>query len=279
MALYINTNVASLNAQRNLSTTQSQLSKSMQRLSSGLRINSAKDDAAGLAISERMTAQVRGVNQAVRNANDGISLAQVAEGAMQETTSMLQRMREIAVQAANDTNSAADRTSLKGEMDQLSLEIDRIAQATSFNGVYMLNASALTPLNFQVGANATANDQITMAVNTSDVTAATLGVDAASLIVTDATTAQASITAIDAALTTVAGHRADYGAKQARFESTISNLMNVSENLSAARSRILDTDIAQETAEMTRASIMQQAGVAILAQANQAPNIALSLLQ
>jgi flagellin len=272
MGLSINTNVMSLNAQRNLGQSQNALSKSMQRLSSGLRINSAKDDAAGLAISDRMTSQIRGLNQAARNANDGISLAQTAEGALQESTNILQRMREIAVQAANDTNTTTDRSSLQDEVDQLIEELDRIASTTEFNGKTLLDGN-LTDATFQVGAN---EDQvITFSIAAADAT--TLGVNASD--VSDATLAGAAITLADSAISAIDTIRGGLGAIQNRFESTISNLQNVSENLSAARSRILDADIAQETSSMTKNNILQQAGVSILAQANQAPQLALSLLQ
>jgi flagellin len=274
MALTINTNVASLNAQRNLGVSQSALSKSMQRLSSGLRINSAKDDAAGLAISDRMTAQIRGLNQAARNANDGISLAQTAEGALQESTNLLQRMRELAVQSANDTNSTSDRTSIQDEVDQLTAELDRIAQTTQFNGKALLDGT-MTTATFQVGANSGTSETISFGID--GATANDLGVSG--LSVASAGAAQDAIDSIDSALTIVDGIRGGLGAVQNRFESTIANLNNVSENLSAARSRILDADIAQETSAMTKNNILQQAGVAILAQANQAPQLALSLLQ
>jgi flagellin len=265
MALVVNTNVASLNAQRNLSRSQGALNTSMQRLSSGLRINSAKDDAAGLAISDRMTSQIRGLNQAAQNAQDGISLAQTAEGAMQEITNMLQRMRELSVQAANGTNSLEDVASLQAEYDQLDEEITRIADSTTFNGTYVLNTVAT--ITFQVGANA--GDIID--VTTVDV--GTLGTTGQAVEV------GATIGLIDTAIGIIDGARATYGAVQSRFESTIANVMNVAENLSASRSRILDADIAMETAEMTKANILQQTGVAILSQANQTPALALSLLQ
>jgi len=399
MALTINTNVASLNAQRNLGKSQGALNKSMQRLSSGLRINSAKDDAAGLAISDRMTAQIRGLNQASRNANDGISLAQTAEGALQESTNILQRMRELAVQSANDTNSVSDRASLNEEVDQLQAELDRIASTTTFNGRNVIDGS-MTNATFQVGANAgvdqtisfsidsaaaadlgteaivagtpevaetlstgtvqgvlltalagsgvggdsisleiadggdgavpsitvTGNDivvtgdittnsslttleisdliandadaQALVTVSGGDGTAATVagaahltgGVDYVAEVATSGTRtmadvsvssrAEASITieSVDLALSDIDTIRGGLGAIQNRFESTIANLNNVSENLSAARSRILDADIAQETSAMTKNNILQQAGVSILAQANQAPQLALSLL-
>jgi flagellin len=396
MALTINTNVMSLNAQRNLGKSQNALANSMQRLSSGLRINSAKDDAAGLAISDRMTSQVRGLNQAARNANDGISLAQTAEGALQESTNLLQRMRELAVQSANDTNSDSDRTSLNNEVIQLKSELDRIAQTTEFNGKKLLDgtmsATTGTAATFQVGSNAGTNQTISFniesarsadlgqvvtgvsglatvdinsglvitaetagtagnsisiafAVNTAaaatgevtvsgttitissnstaglaalgnDDVAALINADSDASVLVSATgdagtgittadgaslaggttevigsvmvtnlavdsrdNAVIAINSVDKALEDIDTIRGGLGAVQNRFESTIANLNNVSENLSAARSRILDADIAQETSAMTKQNILQQAGVAILAQANQAPQLALSLLQ
>jgi len=389
MALTINTNVASLNAQRNLGTSQTNLSRSMQRLSSGLRINSAKDDAAGLAISDRMTAQIRGLNQAARNANDGISLAQTAEGALQEGTSLLQRIRELAVQSANDTNSDSDRASLNDEVTQLKNELDRIAQTTAFNGKAVIDGT-MSNATFQVGANAgtsqtisfsidsaraadlgttditeitaaaaaltsgsltlaadvagTAGNYTVTVVNQAGLTAGSVAVSGTTITVTAALTnasfdttadiaalinatsaateglvtatgstaasaagdfvmaggveasttgtrtvdqlsvstrSEASITieSVDLALSDVDTIRGGLGAIQNRFESTIANLNNVAENLSAARSRILDADIAMETSEMTKQNILQQAGVSILAQANQIPQLALSLLQ
>ena len=273
MALTINTNVASLNAQRNLGSSQNALAKSMQRLSSGLRINSAKDDAAGLGISDRMTSQIRGLNQAVRNANDGISLAQTAEGALQESTNILQRMRELAIQSANDTNSAEDRTSLNAEVTQLISELDRIANNTQFNGATLLDGSFSAAV-FHVGANAGQ----TISVSISNATTASGGLNVASVSVASQSAANAAISSIDTAITTIDTIRGELGAVQNRFESTIANLSNVSENLSSARSRILDADVAQETSNMTKYNILQQAGVSILAQANQAPQLALSLL-
>jgi flagellin len=409
MALTINTNVASLNAQRNLGTSQSALNKSMQRLSSGLRINSAKDDAAGLAISDRMTSQIRGLNQAARNANDGISLSQTAEGALQESTNILQRIRELAVQSANDTNSTSDRSSLNDEVTQLKEELERIAVTTSFNGRKVIDGSMSletgTEATFQVGANAGADETISFNIasarsadlgeeigytaavtealgaytagsggfgytqvagagsstgsvviasasitagatgaagdivlsgistgsitativvttNAAGITASSAAVagainadtDASALVAATGTTTTAvagtlaqttvgaaevdaagtttvnnlsvatrsqavvTIASVDAALEDVDAIRGGLGAIQNRFESTIANLNNVSENLSAARSRILDADIAEETSAMTKQNILQQAGVSILAQANQAPQLALSLL-
>ena len=278
MSLTINTNVASLNAQRNLGTSQSSLNKSMQRLSSGLRINSAKDDAAGLGISDRMTSQIRGLNQAVRNANDGISLAQTAEGAMGEITNILQRMRELTVQSANDSNSTEDRVSLNDEVVQLQAEIDRIAGTTSFNGTQLLDGTAAA-LSFQVGYEGGVGNQIDIDLSTTDMQASTLGVDAASVTITSGFDVDATLTSLDGAISDVDSARGELGAVQNRFESTIANLSNISENVSAARSRILDADIAAETSAMTKYNILQQAGVSILAQANQQPQLALSLLQ
>lgn len=274
MAIVINTNIASLNAQRNLNGSQLGLHKSMQRLSSGLRINSAKDDAAGLAISDRMTSQIRGLNQAARNAQDGISLAQTAEGALNETTNLLQRMRELAVQSANDTNTSADRSSLNSEFSQLRTEINRIAEQTQFNKRGVLNGSVAGGLKFHIGANA--GQTITVAIASAG--ASTLGVTAA-ISVGNQTAANGAITAIDTAISNVDTTRGKLGAVMNRLESTISNLSNVSENISASRSRIVDADIAQETSAMTKNNILQQAGVSVLAQANQVPQLALSLLQ
>ncbi len=279
MALVINTNVASLNAQRNLSTSQLNLNRSMQRLSSGLRINSAKDDAAGLAISDRMTAQIRGLNQAARNANDGISMAQTAEGALQETTNLLQRMRELSVQSANSTNTTTDRASLDAEFKQLVSEIDRIATTTSFNGNTLLTGSFGGAGNavFQVGANA--NQTISLDITSASAGALGSGTFVDGICITQASFAQSAIQIVDAAIANVDTIRGSLGATMSRLESTIANLNNVSENISASRSRILDADIAQETSIMTKNNILQQAGVSVLAQANQTPQLALSLLQ
>ncbi len=275
MAVVINTNVASLNAQRNLNKSQLGLNKSMQRLSSGLRINSAKDDAAGLAISDRMTSQIRGLNQAQRNAQDGISLAQTAEGALVETTNLLQRMRELSVQSANDTNSSTDRASLDAEFSQLQAEIQRIADNTEFNGRTLLNGSAAAGLTFHVGANA--GETITVSVNSMGLTG--LGVDSGDAGITTQSAADAAISTIDSSISLVDTERGKLGANMNRLESTIANLSNVSENLSASRSRIMDADIAQETSAMTKNNILQQAGISVLSQANQTTQLALGLLQ
>ena len=274
MAQVINTNVMSLNAQRNLSTNSASLATTIQRLSSGLRINSAKDDAAGLAISQRMTTQVRGMDVAARNANDGISLAQTAEGALSSIGENMQRIRELAVQAANGTNSAEDRAALQKEVTQLSDEITRVKNNSSFNGTKLLDGST-TSFTIQVGADAGADNQIS--ISTVDMSATATAV--AALDISTASGATAALTAIDTQLQTVNTARADLGAIQNRFSSVISNLQNSSENLSAARSRIQDTDYAKETAELTRTQILQQAGTAMLAQAKSVPQNVLSLLQ
>jgi flagellin len=378
MAQTINTNVASLNAQRNLNRSQGLLNQSLERLSTGLRINSAKDDAAGLAISERFTTQIRGLNQAVRNASDGISLAQTAESALGELTNNLQRIRELAVQSANASNSASDREALDAEVQQRIAEVDRIAKQTNFNGVKVLDGSFGTA-TFQVGANVgetisvglttdvtaaaigtvntvtgaafdtsvvdddvtiefedadtnslgtvvidaesslqeavdainganiggisafvNADDQIQILSSVGAVTmtetavgANTLGLDTlvtadetagatttlAGVGVLDVSAANFAIARIDSALTDVNGLRGDLGAIQNRFESTIINLQTVSENLAASRGRIQDADFAAETAALTKAQILQQAGVSVLSQANAQPQLALSLLQ
>jgi len=275
----INTNVLALNAQRNASASQGALATSIQRLSSGLRVNSAKDDAAGLAIANRMDAQVRGMNVAIRNANDGISLAQTGEGALGKVTDMLQRMRELAVQSANATNSSSDRSSLNSEYSQLASEITRTLGATAFNGTSLLNTAAT--LSFQIGAGTSSvTDQI--AINLSDMTSTSgsLATAVASTSgISTASAATSAMTAIDNALDQVNSARATFGAMQNRFESVISNLKVAAENQTAAKSRIMDADFAQETANLTRAQILQQAGTAMLAQANAAPQGVLSLLR
>ena len=269
MALSVNTNIMSLTAQRNLSSTQTGLATAMERLSSGLRVNSAKDDAAGLAIATRMDAQTRGMNVAIRNANDAISLAQTAEGGLSEITNMLQRMRELAVQGANATNGTDDLANLDAEYQELKSEIDRQIAATKFNGIAVIGTGA-TGFDFQVGANA--GDEIT--VTTSDLTAFH-----GALALTSNALASAEIDTIDDALTAVATDRSLYGAVQNRFQSVINNLQVNSENQAAARSRIMDADFAMETANLTRFQILQQAGTAMVAQANAAPQSVLSLLQ
>ena len=258
MALTINTNVVSLNAQRNLGTSQSSLSTSMQRLSSGLRVNSAKDDSAGLAIAERMNAQVRGMNVAIRNANDAISLAQTAEGAIGKISDMLQRMRELAVQSANATNGTDDRTNLNAEYAQLAAEITRTIGATKFNGQAILGADAGAKV-FQVGANSGE----TVTVTTTNLTATFSAGD-----ITSVTNANTALGAIDTAMTAFNSERALYGAAQNRFDAIIGTLQVSAENQAAARGRIMDADFASETANLSRTQILQQAGTAMVAQAN-----------
>ena len=281
MSLTINTNIASLNAQRNLAASQESLGTSMQRLSSGLRVNSAKDDAAGLAIAERMNAQVRGMNVAVRNANDGISMSQTAEGALSQVGNSLQRMRELAVQARNSTNSSSDKDSLNKEFSQLQAEISRVLGGTTFNGKHMLGADATT-LNFQVGANTTADD--TVSIKTVDMTQDTTmtAVTGTSAAIDSTATSGAIGTVIDnidKAIDDVNNTRATFGATESRFDSIISNLQSGVENQSAAQSRIMDADFAAETANMSRANVLQQAGTAMIAQANQQPQQVLTLLR
>ncbi|PJJ99543.1 flagellin FliC [Lysobacteraceae bacterium NML91-0213] len=275
MMSVINTNSIALNAQRNLNTNSASLSTTIQRLSSGLRINSAKDDAAGLAISQRMTAQIRGMDQAARNANDGISLAQTAEGALKSIGDNMQRIRELAVQAANGTNNEDDRASLQKEVAQLQEEITRVVENTTFNGTNLLD-SAQT-ISIQVGAGAEAHDKIDITLE--NISAIATAVGALDISGIDATGADDAIDAIDTNLGTLNDARAELGAIQNRFNSVISNLQTNSENLSASRSRIQDTDYAKETVELTRTQILQQAGTAMLAQAKSAPQSVLSLLQ
>ena len=282
MAQIINTNLMSLNAQRNLSTTQSALATSVQRLSTGLRVNSAKDDAAGLAIAERMNTQVRGMNVAIRNANDAISLSQTAEGALSKINDMGQRMRELAVQSANATNNESDRASLDAEFQALSAEIKRNLEGTSFNGTKLF--SALATMTFQVGANNATTDQI--AVVTADLTkeaklTAVLGGTggAAPADIKDAAKSREALGKLDEMLSMVNAKRAEFGATQNRFEAVIQTLQVSAENQTAARSRIMDADFASETAALTRAQVLQQAGTSMLSQANSLPNNVLSLLR
>lgn len=270
----INTNIVSLNSQRHLNTSQSSLATSMQRLSSGLRVNSAKDDAAGLAIAERMNTQVRGMNVAIRNANDAISLAQTAEGALGKVGDMLQRMRELAVQSANATNGTGDRANLNAEYGQLAAEIGRTLSGTRFNGIAILAGGAGAQA-FQVGANSGETVTVTttnMSTN-ADITAVTGGG------VTTAAAAGTAMTNIDTALNTLNSERALYGAAQNRFESIIGVLQISAENQAAAAGRITDADFAAETANLSRSQILQQAGAAMVAQANQLPQSVLALLR
>ena len=307
MALYVNTNASSLNAQRMMANSTNALDTSYKRLASGLRINSAKDDAAGLQISDRLTSQINGLNQGNRNAQDGISYAQTAEGAMDEMTNMYQRIRTLALQSANGTNSSADRTALQQEVDSLCSEIDRISEDTKFAGQQILIGQS--SIDFQVGADA--NQKITLSfdkavktakgadatisgitgwgVNSLIGTIGTAATDAAKtgyktvngvkmFDISTADKAQDVLASIDHYIGAVDAKRADFGATQNRLESTIRNQSNVSENVSAARSRIRDTDFASETAAMTQQNIIQQASQSILSQANQRPQVALSLL-
>ncbi|RNF52352.1 flagellin [Marinomonas hwangdonensis] len=292
MSLYVNTNVSSLNAQRMLNNSGADLDVSFQRLSSGQRINSAADDAAGLQISDRLTSQINGLNQAVRNANDGISLAQTAEGALDETTSMLQRMRTLSIQAANGSNSDKDRVAIQQEVAQLSEEINRVAATTTFGGenlldgtyqgIFQVGADANQTISFTMQSGGTNNsiDYLTNSGFTmsglSNQASAQVGVSTAS--VSSVVNAQSMIGIIDTMISAVDSKRAELGAVQNRFSSTITNLSNISENVSAARSRVRDADFAEETAKMTSAQILQQASSTILAQANQRPQTALSLL-
>jgi flagellin len=267
MAMTINTNVSSLNAQRNVSTSKESLAVSLQRLSSGLRVNSSKDDAAGLAIADRMDAQIRGINVAIRNANDGISLAQTAEGALATISDVYQRMRELAIQAQNGSNGTGDRANLDTEFQQLAAEVTRIAGQTKFNGTAIIGAGNGAQV-FQVGPN----NGDTLTVTTSQVTAVSGGV-------TTAAAASTAVAALDTAMDAITTSRAGYGAAMNRFSFAISNLQITGENQAAARGRIMDADFAAETASLSRAQILQQAGSAMVAQANQLPNQVLALLR
>ena len=280
MAQIINTNIMSLNAQRNLSATQSALATSVQRLSTGLRVNSAKDDAAGLAIAERMNTQVRGMNVAIRNANDAISLSQTAEGSLSKINDMGQRMRELAVQSANATNSDSDRKNLDAEYQALAEEIKRNLAGAAFNGTKLFATAAA--LTFQVGANAATTDQIT--INTENLVGenkitAVIGNNAKPEGIATAATASAALGKLDEMLSMVNSKRAEFGATQNRFEAVIQTLQVSAENQTAARSRIMDADFASETAALTRAQVLQQAGTSMLSQANSLPNNVLSLLR
>ncbi len=278
MGLSIVTNTASLNAQRHLTGTTNNLNQAMSRLSSGLRINKAADDAAGLAISEKLKAQIRGLGQAERNAMDGISMIQTAEGAMNEVGGILSRMRELAVQSANGTLGTAERGFIQLEFDALSEEVDRIAEVTEFNGFSILNGST-TGVTFQVGLNDNQNDRIS--VELTEVHTSTLGTSGTQiddLSLSTVSGARAAMGVLDEAINDISSGRATLGATQNRLQTTITNLMTARENLSAANSRIRDADIAEETARLTRYNILSQAGVSVLSQANQQPQLALSLL-
>jgi flagellin len=276
MGLRINTNTASLNAQRNLMGTKLGLDKSLERLSSGLRINRAGDDAAGLAISENLKAQIRGLKQASRNAQDGVSLVQVAEGSLNEISSIMIRLRELGVQAASDTIGPVERQFLNVEYDQLVSEIDRIAAGTEFNGTQLLSGTG-SVLDFQVGTRNDPNiDRLSFDASKADANAAALGVNLTS--VADKASAQNALAALDSAIVSVSAMRADFGAIQNRLQSTISNLAVSVENMAAANSRIRDVDVAEETAELTKNNILLNAGTSVLAQANQTSQTALNLL-
>jgi flagellin len=280
MSISVLTNVASLNAQRNLATTQANLASSIGKLSSGMRINSAADDAAGLGISENLQANIRSLAQAQRNANDGISLSQVAEGGMNEMQGIVSRMRELSVQSANSTLGSNERGYIQTEYTQLSQEINRISSVTDFNGQKLLDGSASAGLTFQIGIQNTSNDRLAMSIGkltTSTLGSASLHIASASL--STATNAQLAIGTFDRAIQQLSQARAKVGAVQNRMTVTVSNLATAQENLTAANSRIRDVDVANESANLTKAQILSQAGLAVLAQANQLPQSALSLLR
>ncbi len=277
MGLRINTNVASLNAQRNLRGTKLSMDKTLEKLSSGQRINRAGDDAAGLAISENLKAQIRGLGQAERNAEDGISLVQIAEGGLSEVSNIMIRLRELAVQAASDTIGPTERKFLNVEFEQLTSEVDRIANSTEFNRVPLLNGTGAV-FDIQIGTrNDPISDRLTFDASSADVNVSALGLNLAS--VADKISAQNSLAAIDQAIISVSGIRADFGALQNRLQSTVNNIGISVENLSAANSRIRDTDIAAETASLTKSNILMQAGTSVLSQANSSTTSALSLIQ
>jgi flagellin len=275
MGLRVNTNIASINAQRNVATVTSRLQGNYARLSTGLRIATAADDAAGLAISERLRSQIRSLHQAARNANDGISLVQVGEGALNEVSNMLVRLRELSIQAANGATSNGDRDLINAEFRSLIAEIDRIGRSTSFNGMRLLDGSQ-TSVNFQVGIMSTSGIDV-FNVTLTPALATSLALN--SLDIGSGGDPSTAIVALDAAINTVSSLRGRFGALQNRLHSTIANIGVATESLSAAESRIRDVDVAHETAELTRNTIMQQAAIAVLAQANAQPQVALSLLQ
>jgi flagellin len=280
MSISVLTNVASLNAQRNLTSTQAALATSVGRLSSGMRINSASDDAAGLGISENLSANIRSMAQAQRNANDGISMSQVAEGSMNDMQGIVSRMRELSVQSSNSTLGDNERGYIQTEFTQLSSEIDRISKVTDFNGQKLLNGAASSGLTFQIGIQNTANDRLAMSItklDTSTLGSTSLHISAASL--STAANAQLAIGTFDKAIQQLSQARAKVGATQNRMTVTVSNLAVTQENLTAANSRIRDVDVAQESANLTKSQILSQAGLAVLSQANQLPQAALSLLR
>ena len=289
--LTVNSNIMSLKAQNNLNASQSNLNKAMERLSSGLRINSAADDAAGLAISDRMTADIRGMTQAKRNANDGVSMIQTAEGGLKQVTDVLMRMRDLSIQAASDTNAASDRQAMQDEYNELSSEITRIAGETRFNGNALLDGSVTTDYTLQIGSGTTTGvDTMTVSFSAVDFsadsfTSATTGgaygadVNLSTQSLTGAAGARTAVDAIDSALRGLDKFRGELGAKENRLDSTMANLDNMIENQSAARSRIVDTDFAAEAAALSKGQVLTQAGTSMLAQANQSSQSVLSLLR
>ncbi len=279
MPLFVNTNVASQFAQRQLGKSQASAQKSLERLSTGLRINSAADDAAGLAISNKFRSQIRGLEQAQRNASDGISVIQTAEGALDQMGEIVTRMRELSIQSANGSLTDTDRTFLDSEFQSLATELDRIASSTDFNGRKLLNGSASAGIAFQVGTNNTSTDRISISIaNTQASQLGTAGTKLNSQGISTVTKSQNSLGIIDAAISQISNARSKLGASQNRLNVTIDNIGTSVENLSAANARIRDVDVARETASLTRSQILVQAGVSVLAQANQSPQIALSLL-
>jgi len=278
--MVVNTNISALNAQRQMLKTNNSLSTSMQRLASGLRVNSAKDDAAGLAIADKMTSQIRGMGVAVRNANDGISLSQTAEAAMGELTGIMQRMRDLAVQSANDgAITSVDRTAMQDEFGELQSELTRIITSTEFNGKKIINGSLASGGAFQVGANNAADNKITVSIANLSIAISNALAGNITVSGVSAGNALSAIDVLDASIATIDSARSKLGAVQSRFTSTISNLQSSIENNSAARSRIQDADFASETAALSRNQILQQAGTAMLSQANQAPNAVMGLLR
>ncbi|MCP1290506.1 MULTISPECIES: flagellin N-terminal helical domain-containing protein [Chromobacterium] len=282
MAITVNTNIASLNAQRNLGNSNNALQVSLQRLSSGLRVNSAKDDAAGLAISQTLTAAIRGNNQSIKNANDGISVGQTAEGALGQIANNLQRIREIAVQASNGSVSNTNRSQLQSEVDQLTQEISRIVQTTQFNGTSLLSGGSV--LTFQVGSSGATNNQVS--ISSTDLTSASVLnsynsslTNTGTVSVTTQGAASGALSSLDADIASISNIRSTFGAVQNRFDAVVANLQNYVENLTAANSRIVDVDFAAETANLTKNQILQQAGTSILKNANSLPQSALTLLQ
>jgi flagellin len=275
----IQNNVMAMNTHRQLGVNNANQAKSTEKLSSGYRINRAADDASGLSISEKMRSQIRGLNQASANAQDGISLVQASEGALQETHSILQRMRELAVKGANDVNAADDRQAIESELQALSSEVDRIANTTDFNGKKVINGDLSAGISLQVGANHGTDQVIKITVTAMTMTGITGGSQADAVLVTDNTVAQVAISVLDLAIKNVSKQRSDLGALQNRLEHTVANVDTVSENLTSAESRIRDVDMAKEMMSFTKNNILSQAATSMLAQANQAPQGVLSLLR